>query len=83
MITKLFSVYDSKSEAYMQPFHAPSKGAAIRSFSDCLSDPSHPFAKHPGDYSLFELGSYDDSTASFSILEAKLSLGCGLDFKRE
>jgi len=81
MITKIFSVYDTKAETYMQPFHAPTTGSAIRSISDCLSDSSHPFAKHPTDYMLFELGSYDDSSASFTLLADKVCLGSLLDYK--
>lgn len=80
MILKVFCVYDSKVEAYMSPFFMHSRGQAIRSFTDTLADPSTQFSKHPGDFTLFELGEYDDSTAKFSMLNTPLSLGVASEF---
>lgn len=80
MISKIFSVYDSKAEAYMQPFFMAAKGAAIRAFSDLVNDPQHTFGKHPADYTLFELGSYEDCTSEFKIHPTPCSLGVGVEF---
>lgn len=83
MISKVFTVYDSKTEAYLSPFFMPAKGAAIRAFSDLVNDSNHQFGKHPSDYILFELGSYDDSSASFDLYSAPVSLGVGVEFVRQ
>lgn len=80
MKTKLLSVYDSKAEAYMQPFHAQSRGSAIRSFTDETNNPQSPFNRHPADYTLFELGDYDDATGTFELYDAKVNLGLAQDF---
>lgn len=61
----LYSVYDHKVQAYMQPFFAQSKGSAMRSFIDCVNDDKHPLGKAYSDYVLFELGGWCDSTAAF------------------
>ncbi|WNK13489.1 MAG: nonstructural protein [Microvirus sp.] len=61
----MFSVFDSKVGVYAQPFFVPSRGAAVRSFSDACVDDSLPFKKHPADYRLFYLGVYDDVAGSF------------------
>ena len=80
MILKVFSVFDSKAEAYMQPFFMATRGQAIRAFSDTCSDKSTQFSRHPGDFTLFEIGSYDDSTGVMSSYEAKISLGVATEF---
>lgn len=69
MIIKIFTVFDSKAEAYMQPFFVQSKGQAIRSFTEAANDSNHQFNKYPADFTLFELGDYDDATSKFNLLE--------------
>lgn len=61
MILKVFAIHDAKTEAYMQPFFMLNKGSALRAVTETLSDPKHSFAKYPEDFTLFELGEYDDS----------------------
>lgn len=80
MILQIFTVKDLKTEAYLPPFYLATKGAAIRSFSDTVNDPTHTFNKHPVDYVLFHLGEYNDSHATFEPLPAPLSLGSASDF---
>lgn len=60
---RMFAIYDSKAEAFDRPFVFQTLGQALRGFTDAVKDPSHHFAKHPEDYSLFELGTYDESSA--------------------
>lgn len=79
MIKKVFTVYDEKSEAYLQPFFLDTVGQAIRAITDCVSDPNHQFCRHTSDYTLFQLGDFDDSTGQFT--DEKKSLGSLLEFK--
>lgn len=58
---KVFSVYDAKVEAFMQPFFCITIAQAIRMFSDTCNDQASMFNKHPEDYALFELGVFDDA----------------------
>ncbi len=74
MLVQIFSVYDSKVEAYLQPFFMPTKGAAMRAIADTLTIVDHQFAKHPEDYTLFHLGSFDDAKAFFEMRSTPLSL---------
>ena len=71
---KCFTVYDSKAEAFLQPFFMQSKGAAIRGFTELVNDKNHSFGKYPGDYTLFELGSFDEQTGKFVPLVSLESL---------
>jgi len=82
MLLCVFSVYDSAAECYMQPFFQQTKGQAIRAFTDAVNDPSHAFARYPDDYTLFELGSYDDSKGAFMMLNTPKSIGVAVEFKR-
>lgn len=62
MLLKVFSVYDVKAAAYGQPFFMPTSGGAIRSFGDTCLDQNSMLNKHPEDYSLHEIGEFDDVT---------------------
>ena len=65
MIYKVYCVFDSKVEGYLNPFFMRARGEAIRAFSELVNDKSTNFGKYPSDYTLFELGDYSDSDASF------------------
>ena len=75
----LFTVYDAKAEIYLPPFFVPTVGIATRAFSDAINSDTHQFGKHPHDYTLFRLGSFDDHDASISDQTPK-SLGNGVEF---
>ena len=65
---KMFSVKDSKSGIFFQPFFFRTIPEAIRSFTDeANSDPANSMiSKHPSDYALYSLGDFDDTTGDFS-----------------
>lgn len=79
MLMKIFTIYDCKAEAHLPPFYCPAAGTAIRSFGEAADDPSHAFCKHAADYTLFQIGVFDDSNASIEMYEAKISLGTALE----
>lgn len=82
MKLKMYAVYDSKVEAYLQPFFMQTKGEAIRGWQDVCNDPKTNFYKHPADYTLFELGAYDSSTGQVDSYAAKISLGTALEHRK-
>jgi len=81
MKLKIFSIYDSKAEAYKQPFFMLTKGEALRGVMQLLEDNNHLFSKHPGDFTLFELGEYDDNNGKMSPLPSPISHGCLLEYQ--
>lgn len=83
MKLKIFTVYDSKMEAYMMPFFLQTRGAAIRAWMDSVNDLNTQFNKHPGDFTLFEIGEYDDETGNVSNYDAKVSIGTALEYKNK
>jgi len=62
MITIICGVLDKKARAYSSPFFQAHCDVAIRAFRTAVNDPSHPIAKHPEDYSMWLLGTFDDAT---------------------
>lgn len=80
MILKMYAVYDSKLESYLQPFFMQTQGAALRAWDAVVNDSSTQFSKNPADYTLFELGQYDDSTGIVESYQAKKNLGTALEF---
>lgn len=83
MILKIFTVFDSKAEAYLPPFFLGSTGLAIRSFTDTVNGTDNNIAQHPEDYTLFELGEYDDANAIINQYSTPKSLGVAIEFKTQ
>lgn len=79
MIHKIFCIYDSKAEAFNAPFYMNSRGSAIRSFVDAATGKDDSLTKHPGDFTLFELGEYDYSNGSFNLHATPVSLGVAVE----
>jgi len=81
MNLKVFSIYDSKAEAYLPPFHMKSNGEAIRAVTDLVNDAKHNFSKYAQDYTLFAVGTWDDATCKYDLYSTPMSLGVFLEFK--
>lgn len=73
----IYTIYDSKSEAYTLPFFYAHDGQAIRTFRDWCNDKTNPYGKHPEDYTLFKNGVYEDDNATIEQNEI-ISLANGL-----
>ena len=69
-----YAVYDRKAEMYMPPFLEVKDGTAIRALQDAIASKDHPFAKHPEDFSLFQLGVFDDETGMITANEKPVKL---------
>lgn len=59
------AVRDQKVEAFGPLMCGRSKAEAIRGFFDACADANTLLAKHPQDFSLYYLGSYEDTTGVF------------------
>lgn len=74
MIQQIFTIYDSAAEAHQAPFFQPTKGLAIRMFTDGVNDPKSFISQHPLDFTLFELGKFHDGSGSFELYPAPLPI---------
>jgi hypothetical protein len=74
MKLELYTIYDSKEEIYYQPFFLLNDAVALRQFGDMANEETSKISKHPGDYTLWHLGSYEDSSATLKPLKTKKCL---------
>lgn len=81
MKLKVYSIYDSKVEAYLNPWFAQAKGEAIRALTELVNDSKTNIGKYPADFTLFELGEYDNANAQFNLHSAPVSVGVAIEFK--
>ena len=81
MTLKIFSVLDTKADAFMPPFFFNTTGQAVRAFKELANDPSSSPCRHPGDFRLFCLGTFDDATGRVSALDQVEPLGYASDYK--
>ena len=75
---QIYSVFDTKAEAFITPFFAPTNAVAKRMFKEAAQDQNHQFHKNAEDYNLFVLGTFDENTGEIKGLEAIKSLGNAL-----
>jgi len=74
MIQVIVSVKDTAAQAFGRPFFVPAIPVAVRSFRDEVNrkDSDTDLAKHPSDFELYELGSFDDATGIVVVVEPRL-----------
>lgn len=83
MKLKIYSVYDSKAGSYLQPFYAPTRGVALRMFENAALSDDHDFGRFSADFTLFELGEFDQNEGKFELLEAHENLGTALRMRMD
>ncbi len=76
----VFSIFDSKADAYLLPFFSRNRGVALRQFMSAVQDESSDFHRYAGDYTLFEIGTWDDSEGVLTEHGAKVNLGVAIQF---
>lgn len=82
MKQKIYAVYDSKAEFYGQPFFQRTVGEAVRSWETVCNDGQSAMSKFPADYTLFEIGEYDQETGKITPHHVLKSIATGLDAKK-
>jgi len=63
MKQSLVSINDILARTFQRPWASPSLAVAIRAYVDEMRNPDSPLAKHPEDYDLYEVATFDDETA--------------------
>lgn len=61
MILRLYTIFDTKVQAYLRLFPLRSNGEATRMFADMANDPNNQIGQHPEDYVLYCVGEFDDA----------------------
>jgi len=81
MKTRVFVIYDSKVQAYLQPFFARTAGEALRMWESTVNDPKTQISKYPADFTLYETAEFNELTGAFSQHLNMLNLGTALEVK--
>ncbi|QXP44299.1 MAG: nonstructural protein [Arizlama microvirus] len=74
MIKYIFAIYDSKANAFCEPVFTPNQAIAERSFTIASNDKTTYIGQSPTDYTLFRLGTWDDESGKFDLLDTPESL---------
>lgn len=69
MKTNMYVIFDNKAKIYNKPFFQINDDVALRSAMDLLTDQNTEISRHPHDYIMFKIGTYDDTTAQIQIDE--------------
>ncbi len=77
---KVFTIYDQKAQAFLPPFFLPTAAMAVRTFTNCANSDTHQFGLNPQDYTLSEIGTFDDNTALLLTHDTPIVLGSAYEF---
>lgn len=75
MKLNVYSIFDSKVQAFLPPFYMRTDGEARRATVSASMDPSQNFHVHAADYTLFCLGEFDDESGQITMLTAMRNIG--------
>lgn len=67
------SVRDSAAQIFGRPVFVAALGQAVRGFADQVNDPQKDsdLARHPSDFELYELGTFDDVSGEFALVKPR------------
>lgn len=71
MICELFSVFDQAARRFLDPFTAPTVDFALRGFKEACHTEGHQFQKHPTDYVLYHVATFNMEDASWEVFDAR------------
>lgn len=78
---KLITVYDTKAQAHLMVATVRTSAEGIRQFESECKNSSSQFYKHPNDFVLKEIASYDEITAEIIPIIPHNILCTASDFK--
>lgn len=82
MKLQVMAAYDKKAKAFANPWFAPQVAVAVRSFADAANTPDHQVCKHPEDFSLYLLGTFDDEFGTFNLTSTPTVVAEAINLKK-
>lgn len=79
MVLNMYSILDFKSSLWSPPFVCRHNVEATRMFERLMSDKDSVPAKYPSDFSLYQIGSFDEETGEVCSVSHSF-LNCGDEF---
>lgn len=74
MTYEMYTLYDSCSQSYNNPFYFLNDNIAKRAAIDLLKRGETEISNHPEDFTMFKIGQYDPQTAEITIYDTKIPL---------
>lgn len=82
MIMRLFAIFDKVAQIYTDPISRLNSAVAERDFKTVCGDEGTVYNKHPNDFALYELGSWDPSTGGIESFVPPILVCDGSKFAR-
>jgi hypothetical protein len=83
MILRSFSLLDIKAGFYSPPFFMSHLAQAVRAVGELGEDLRTQVGRHPADYQLVELGTWDDQTGAYENHQVPRPVGLVANLLRE
>lgn len=80
MTLNVFSVFDSKTALFGNPFMMHNEADALRAFKVAVNDSQNRLSHHPDDFTLFYIGSFDSKSGKYTNLSTPISLGLAASY---
>lgn len=77
----LYSVFDSKTAIFCNPFTAVNNADAVRSFAYAANDEGNHISRNPSDFTLYYIAEMDTETAAIVSASPIQNLGQASQFK--
>lgn len=75
--TKMYAIYDSCAAAYLTPFFYENDLLAMRAFGALVNLPDHLFSTNPGDFTLFQFGTFGITSGEFDAQKTPVRIRSG------
>lgn len=83
-LPKIYSLYDSKGDHYgTQPITYAFRADAVREFARAANDPKTAVGQYPADFSLYEIGEWDQREGKITLYDKKLLIASALEYKSQ
>jgi len=77
----VMSVFDSKARAFLTPFFVSHVDVGIRCFAQAAGRADTQVGSAPEDFTLWQLGHWDDDNGMFTLVTPYVNLGTAAYFK--
>lgn len=75
MKTKIYTLRDEVAQFYLPTFPMKTEGEAIRAMLTTAKNPETQFHSSPADFTLYEIGTFDDNSGQYEMYQDKKRLG--------
>jgi len=70
----IYVLHDSKAKMYHTPFYMVNDDACLRTMVDMVNNQENEVSKFPEDFTLFNIGTFDEETANIELLQERVTI---------